>query len=394
MILNAKELAKLAATHSPKAVEAVVTECLELGREGKPGGVTSEEFSIRDLFEHLVPDGREALRYFNPSHQAVCAMEADVDTTLFSNITGQVIYSRILEAYQHEAFVFSKLIPSVQTQFLDGEKIAGMAHVGDQADVVAEGAQYPRDTFSEEYIETPATEKRGNIVSLTKEAIFADRTGLILKRAAAIGEWLGINKEKRLIQVVVGATNNYKRNGVSIDTYQTATPWINDHSNPLTDWQDIEASELLFASMVDPNTGEPILLGGMDLVVTPFKYRTAQRVLNATEVIHTNGDVETVSSSPSMSAYGLHRSALMYQQLQVTAANGGLEVSAANAKEYTFLGDFRKAFNYMEVFPLTTVQAPQNSYLSFERDIVFEVKASERGVGAVVDPRYVVRSTN
>ena len=392
--MNARELGRMAASHTAAAVVAVVTECLELGRKGEPGGIKSEEFSVRDLFEHLVPDGREALRMFDPRNAAVSAMEADVDTTLFSNITGQIVYSRILEAYNNEQFVFSRLIPAVPTSFIDGEKIAGMAHLGDEAETVAEGAQFPRDTFGEEYIETPATVKKGNIVSLTKEAVFADRTGLILRRAAAIGEWLGVNKEKRLIQLAVGAVNNYKRNGTSTDTYQAATPWINTHSNPLVDWSDVENSELLFAAMTDPNTGEPILPGAMDMVVTPFKYRTAQRIVNATEVRHTAGAVETVAGNPIQGAYGVHKSAQMYAQLQVTAVNGGLEVSAANAKEYHFLGDFAKAFNYMEVFPLTTVQAPANSYLSFERDIVAEFKASERGVGAVIDPRYVVRSTN
>jgi len=389
MILNAKELARIATTQTVSAVAAVVMECLELGRKGEPGGIKPEEFSIRDLFEHLVPDGREAIRRFDPRNQAVSAMEADVDTSLFSNITGQIVYSRILEAYENESFVFSRLIPTVPTSFLDGEKIPGMSHLGDEAQTVAEGAQYPRSTFGEDYIETPATVKKGNIVSLTQEAVFADRTGLILRRAAAIGEWLGVNKEKRLVDVAIGATNNYKRKGTSSNTYQTSTPWINDHSNPLSDWTDIEEAELLFAGMTDPDTGEPIMVGAMDLVVTPYKYRTAQRILNATEVRHTANSRETLSSNPVQGAYGVHKSAQMYQRCQ-----SELSVSAGNSKEYSVQADFSKAFAYMEVFPLTTVQAPQNSYLSFERDIVAEWKASERGVAAVMNPRYAVRNKN
>lgn len=393
-MLNGKELALMAASEGSTVVLHCLEQALEAGRNGQPGGIKADEFSIRDLFEHIVPDGREAIRYMDPGYGSTPVMEADVDTTLFSNITGQIIYSQILAAYEQEAFVFTKLIPKITTKFLDGEKIAGMGHLGDQAEVVAEGAQYPRDTFGEDYIETPATEKRGNIVSLTKEAIFADRTGLILRRAADIGEWLGVNKEKRLCDIATGATNNYKRKGVSTDTYQTATPWINDHSNPLTDWEDIEKAELLFAGIVDPDTSEPVMLGAMDLVTTAHSYRTAQRILNATEIRHSANGVETLSTNPIRGAYGIHRSQLMYQRLQIAAASGGLEVSAANAKEYSILADFKKAFAYMEVFPLTTVQAPQNSYLSFEKDIVSEYKASERGVGVVMNPRYAVRNKN
>lgn len=391
MRLNGRELSKQVASYGVAAVSSIMEGLLADGREGTPGGVKASEFSFRDLFEHLVPDGREALQHMDPRMEgSTPTMEADVDTTLFSNITGQIIYSHILQAYEDEAFVFTGLIPDVPTNFLDGEKIAGMARIGDEAQIVAEGGQYTRDTFGEEYIETPATVKRGNIVSLTKEAIFADRTALILRRAAEIGAWLGVNKEKRLCDVAIGAVQGYKRNGVASDTYQAVTPWINDHVNALTDWGSVEASEMLFAEMKDPNTGEPISLSGMDIVCSPYKYRSHQNVVNATSIAVTNGDTVTESGNPLQGAYGVHRSTHMYDRLQSEAP----AMTAANAKECWLQGNFAKAFGYMTVFPLTTAQAPQNSYLSFERDIVAEYKASERGVAAILDPRYVVRNKN
>ena len=86
---------------------------------------------------------------------------------------------------------------------------------------------YPQLGFGEDYIETPSTTKRGFIVPVTKEAIFFDRTHLVLSRAAEVGEILGLNKEKRIIDVVIGATNNYKWKGTTYNTYQTSAPWIN-----------------------------------------------------------------------------------------------------------------------------------------------------------------------
>ncbi len=82
------------------------------------------------------------------------------------------------------------------------------------------GMPYPSVGFGEDYIETPSTTKRGFIVPVTKEAIFFDRTHLVLSRAAEVGELLGLNKEKRLIDLVIGATNNYKWQGTSYNTYQ------------------------------------------------------------------------------------------------------------------------------------------------------------------------------
>lgn len=43
---------------------------------------------------------------------------------------------------------------------------------------------YPNIGFSEDYIETPSTSKHGLIVPVTREAVFFDRTNLILSRAA------------------------------------------------------------------------------------------------------------------------------------------------------------------------------------------------------------------
>jgi hypothetical protein len=60
-------------------------------------------------------------------------------------------------------------------------------------------------------------------VPVTKEAIFFDRTHLVLSRAAEVGEVLGLNKEKRLIDLVIGAKNNYKWKGTTFNTYQTST---------------------------------------------------------------------------------------------------------------------------------------------------------------------------
>ena len=64
---------------------------------------------------------------------------------------------------------------------------------------------YPSLGLGEDYIETPSTTKRGFIVPVTQEAIFFDRTHLILQRAAEVGEILGLNKEKRLLDLVIGA---------------------------------------------------------------------------------------------------------------------------------------------------------------------------------------------
>jgi hypothetical protein len=124
-----------------------------------------------------------------------------------------------MEAYNQEAFVISNLVETIPTR-LDGEKIPGVGGLAAQDAVVHPGMPYPSLGFGEDYIETPSTTKRGYIVPVTKEAIFFDRTHLVLSRAAEVGELLGLNKEKRLLDLVIGATNNYKWLGTP---YKTST---------------------------------------------------------------------------------------------------------------------------------------------------------------------------
>ncbi len=346
-----------------------------------------EDFSIRDLAEGLVPDGREWIRSLDPaSNDSANIMEAGdgVDTTAFLSLTGQVVYSKIMESYTQEAFVLSKLVETIPTR-LDGEKIPGVTKVSDEIAEVKPGMPYPSLGFGEDYIETPATTKRGFIVPVTKEAIFFDRTYLVLSRAAEVGEILGLNREKRLLDLAIGATNNYKWNGTTYDTYQTSTPWVNVRANnELVDWNNVDAAEQLFADILDPQTGEPVLIQANTVLVTPAYRHAAERVFYAPTVRYSAGATTTIGANP-LSNYQVYDSRLLYRR--ITAAG----VDAALAKKWWFMGDFRKAFAYMENWPITVAQSPQGSEADFNNDIVVRFKASERGAAAVMNPRYVVK---
>ena len=368
--------------------DQTVTHLSEALREGH---LKPEDFSIRDLAEALVPDGHEWVRLLDPrSAGGVSVMESAgaVDVTAFLNITGQVIYSKIMEAYLQEAFVVSKLVDTIPTR-LDGEKIPGISRVTDTIDEVAPGMPYPHLGFGEDYIETPSTTKRGFIVPVTKEAIFFDRTHLVLSRAAEVGEVLGLNKEKRLLDLVIGATNNYKWRGTTYNTYQTSTPWINSlATNELVDWTNVDKAEQLFADILDPNTGEPVLVRGTTVLVMPAYRHAAHRVFSAAELTFTaaGSTTATVAANP-LSGYRVYDSRLAYRRV---IASG---IAAATAKKYWFIGDFRRAFAYMENWPITVTQAPIGSEAEFNNDIVLRFKASERGAAAVLNPRFVVKNT-
>ncbi len=349
-----------------------------------------EDFSLRDLAEALVPDGHHWVRSLDPRSSAgVQLLEGEaVDATAFLNISGQLIYSKIMDAFRQEAFVASRLVATIPTR-LNGEKIPGVSRVNDAVDEVAPGMPYPSLGFGEDYIETPATAKRGFIVPVTREAIFFDRTHVVLSRATEVGEILGLNKEKRLLDVIVGATNNYKSKGTAYNTYQATTPWVNvKTANELIDWTDVDSAEQLFAEMLDPNTGEPVLVRANTVLVMPAYRHAAHRVFNAQEITYTGASANTATTAANpLGNYRVFESRLAYRRI---VASG---VTAADAKKWWFLGDFHKAFAYMENWPITVTQSPLGSEADFNNDIVVRFKASERGAAAVLNPRYVVKNT-
>ncbi len=349
-----------------------------------------QDFSLRDLAETLIPDGAAWVRRLDPRQtNGVALLEAGngVDVTAFMNIAGQMVYRQILSAYEHESFVLSRMVSTISTR-MDGEKIPGVTGLKEQDAPIGPGMPYPNLGFGEDYIETPPTEKRGFIVPITREAIFFDRTHLVLQRASEVGELLALNKEKRLADLVIGETNNYKWNGINHDTYQTTTPWSNIvSSNPLEDWTNVDAVEQAFANMLDPTTGEPVILRGTQVLVMPAQRHAAHRVFNAQTLDYTAAGTTTTVANP-LGHYQIAESRVAYRRLLAAG------VSAENAGKTWFVGDFKRAFAYMENWPITVTQAAANSEADFTQDIVVRFKASERGAAAVLNPRYVIKSTN
>lgn len=391
-----RELRRQYELDGPEKTVAHLSEALTEGQ------LKPEDFSIRDLAEGLVPDGHDWVRSMDPrSAGGVNLLEAGegVDVTAFLNVTGQVVYSKILDAYRNEAFVVSKLVDTVPTR-LDGEKIPGVGRISDDVTEIHPGMPYPNLGFGEDYIETPATTKHGLIVPVTREAIFFDRTNLVLSRAAEVGEILGLNKEKRLVDLVIGQTNNYTWKGTAYDTYSTdgetgdaggtaVAGVINSLAgNELVDWTDVDAAEQLFADILDPNTGEPVLIRATTVLVTPAYRHAAHRVFNAAEISYAGSGSETTTTAANpLGNYTVVESRLAYRRIVASA------VAAADAKKWWFVGEFKKAFAYMENWPITVTQSPLGSEADFNQDIVVRFKASERGAAALINPRFVVKCT-
>ena len=141
----------------------------------------------------------------------------------------------------------SRSYPTVPTS-LNGERIPGVAlphDPGEDVVVAEEMDELHYIGFTEEYIQTPATTNRQLGIAVTKEAVFFDRTGLVLDRELRRHD-PRLRKEKNLILTFIGADQTFqeKRTGdsaaVSLATYYAADDnarWTNHlDGNPLNDW--------------------------------------------------------------------------------------------------------------------------------------------------------------
>jgi len=384
----ARDLAKQVHEKGEDAVCAMLEQCIE------DGDIKPAEFSIRELAEELVEDGHEWVQTLDPRRRGRHhLMEADaVKTTAFANITGQIVYSTVMQAFADEQFVFSAIVPTQQTQ-LSGEKIPGITGLGDVMEAVGEAQDYPVLTVGQDWITTPETVKRGGIVPVTREAIFFDRTGLLTQQASAVGHWMGYNKEVRIIDCIIDentTAHRYVRRDIAMGATYGDNSGDHDFDNlsastSLVDWTDIEAVELLLAAITDPNTGAPVIVQGKHVVVTPQLVHTAKYIFTATQIavqaggFATSGNLWRTNAPNVLDNYQILSSRLLAQRMATDTS--------------WFLGDVAMAFKYMENWGIETTTSDRMSDDAFKRDIVVAYKVSERGAAATVEPRAIAKAT-
>lgn len=338
------------------------------------------DFSVRYLFEALVEDGAELVNnHFGPGSGGFNLLEAGdvVNTSMFSNITGQLVFAAVQRGYDMPELIGDRLVTVVPTKY-SGEKIPGLGEIGDVVEVVNEGQPFPQAVFGENWIETPETIKRGIIVDVTKEAIFFDLTGQLLQRAGNVGKWIAINREKRILDVVLGISTVYKRNGGAAEATYQADNTVT--ATPLVDWTSVDAADTKYSGLTDPETGEPIITTPNTLIVPPALRNVASRIRTATMTGQTTSARETRVDGNSLIG---NWDIISNQYVK----------NRTSSDSTWFYGNPKAAFVYSQNWPIQVEQEGANSAVAFERDIIARYKASERGAAGVMERRFMLKAT-
>lgn len=370
------------------------------------GRASPSEVSLRGLADAIM--GHDFVEeYYHPSGGMDFGnrhiMEAAIDPTAFLNIStfnmsvAGLVNAAILERFNQPEYIGRNLVKIVPTK-KNGDKLIGVARMDATTSNTRgrpPGGPHSEIGFSEAYQTTPETVEQALKCKVTREAVFFDLTGQVLDEANMVGDELGYAQDKDIADTVIGVTNSYNRNGTSYNTYQTSSPWVNDQSNELLDYRDVDESRQLFVGMTDPESGKEIVVNANTIAVMPAKLLEARHVLNVTYFEErTNSGARVSAGGNPLQGLALNvieLSAIWYNR--ATAADG-LNLSAANAKKYWFHGDFQGAFEWRENWPLTPWQASADELTMKDHGLVAVYGANHRGKAYVREPRKVVRNKN
>lgn len=374
----------------PKAAASGLADGLKQ-KHIKPG-----EFNATELFIECF--GYDEFRHYRAHEHYTSAQvfkeAGPVMTTSFQNISQQFLAGTFMEAYDIPERPFTRLIPTVGTK-RKYERIAGVTHVGDENDVVEEGKSYPLVGVAEDWVDTPEVKKRGSMVQITKETIIFDETGKVVDHCSFLGEWLGVNQEKRAIDCLIdGNTTAHRYNwqGTVYASY-VDSPWDNlVASNALADYTDLDAAFLALSAIEDPATGEPQNVSMKHLVVPMGLVNTAYHAISPMVKATTPGyatsgvPVQTEIGNPLLAKIGGPPQVLFSQLLNKRLAAASIATTA------WFTGDITKYAEYREVWPISFTTYGEMGQLNFQQDIVWQGKASGMGAYRVKQPRAMTRN--
>lgn len=419
---------------------------------GQSPQVLLEECSLRELAAECITDrqgnpvGQSYIEhFFSPSDHSReawarhCRMReagdvSAVDYSMFKGITGQILINSTLTGFEHEQFVFSQKAGVYNTSLVDGEIVPGVSlPVSDDLSktedlmLVRPQQPFPYMTMGENYIKLPETEMRGGIMGVDRLAIYGDRTGLVAKNAAQGGRMLGIRKEQRGLQLLLGGLNipyveKYIHDSapVTLDPYQaadgtTATqlagtalssrpfPFVNDiPANPLKDYHSFETADQYQSKLVDPNDGLPIVFKTPSIFACFTDRFNIAQILKAFQIWRISqatsgfgdGNVNTLSPNPIQGQLGeidVGLSRMLRQEMIKSALYSETGSGTPQADKVWWYGDIAEAIKYITNWNIKVIMAPANSEAEFTQDIVMRWRFDERGQWGWFNPRAIQR---
>lgn len=259
----------------------------------------------------------------------------------------------------------------------------------------------------------------GLSLALDRNAIVYDLSGELMSSADTTGGALGYRREYLVAAGVQGCNNSFIMGGNISDTanptYQTsavtnsgnsipnAYNYINKQSNPLSDYTSIQTADNLNILMRDPVNQLPFDIKGETILVNPTRKAQVQTILRAMQVMNLTGTPTGSGSTvpPQWTLAGNpiqlptpKMSNIWNKVLTDSTGLGGGGISQANATQYWFYGEPKKAFVWRQAWDLRTDQANPTSAEMLQKNIVNMWVSQWSGQFGIRDARWFQLNTN
>jgi len=322
----------------------------------KEGYIKPEEFSIRQLAECFLPDGLAQIN-------AIGTLSTETTAPLMT-LLGAIVETKVKEAFNHKDFVIAKSVQTLPSH-PQGERICLFPFTEDLSGAVLDHENPDKLVELDQYVDTPEVTHRGLSLAITKEMVLKDQTHVLLQLASKVGLAFGISKEQQIINAIAGVDNTappFVLNGQEKVFYamqQSQMPWVNRSTN-----MDLNIESIFNARLyISENLRVRNLPDHYDILAT-----TRNTFLS----------MDTVNQIEGSSDMRLIRSEYLWTKVRMISITGPL---------YWWIGDFSKAFAYMESGGITLLES--DTHVDTNHVVCFDI--SEKGVAALINPLYVVQ---
>jgi len=350
-------LKNLIESHGAEGAQRIIAETLSQKK------LRPEDFSIKELWEACqTAEGK-----------SINVQEAVVSDS-FPKITGELISSKIMSAYNAVVMIGDMLVTTIPSK-QKIETFAGFTEV-ETPEEVPEGHEYNDSSLTEKFATTHNV-KYGRMLSVTEEMIYFDQTGQIMVRANRIGQKAGQYREKIIVEGVQDVNSNvYRPSGTATAMYSTANR--NTVAAAFGE-SGLEAAQLLMHNQKDDSLGitndDFIYINDQDMIVLVPK----QLHLEAWQLANSTLTPESAENAAN------------YYKGQFNPLTSPY-ITAQSATTW-FMGNFKEDFVWAEVWPLQTIAQRPGHEDEFKKDIKARVKVRMYGSVAALDFRHSYKMT-
>jgi hypothetical protein len=317
------------------------------------------------------------------------------DTTDFADILDEVLSQIAMEQYQLASADLGKLyerIPTRNTAF----RVPGGLSSSAIADV-AEAADYPEASMSDRYVSVSIGDKRGTMVSLTKELVLRDQTEIAVRQARAVGEQVAQDLQVQILTEILRPTT-YNLDGTAVTNFwrDDASTWENlvEYTTSF-DYEIFDNIFEGFAKMTESGDSRPIIVNPKAILANSDVFGTLAHMLQSTRYARDiGGDVESIADGPRgfevQSRLGGDSPQLVDGASQLVRYVGSTLADLTVAGCF-YIGDFAKQYKLFELQPIRFETAAAGLDDMWKRDIVASMKWSYWSHLQTVDHRFVIR---